>query len=78
MSVDWEGRIFCGITLDWNYDMGFVDLSVPGYVQKAQVKYQHPLPTRPQHSAYQAAPIKYGAKIQHPVPEDMRPPLTEE
>ena len=58
--------------------MGFVDLLVPGYVQKAWVKYQHPLPTRPQHSPYQSAPIKYGAKIQHPVPEDTIPHLTEE
>ena len=78
VSVDWKGRLFCGITLNWNYDMGFVDLSVLGYVQKARVKYQHPLPNRPQHSPYQASPIKYGAKIQHLVPEDTSPPLTEE
>ena len=78
VSVDWKGRLFCGITLNWNYEMGFVDLSVPGYVQKARVKYQHPQPTRPQHSPYQAAPIKYDAKIKHPVPEDTSPPLTEE
>ena len=58
--------------------MGFVDLSVPGYVQNARVKYQHSLPTWPQHSPYQAAPIKYGVKIQHPVPENTSPPLTEE
>ena len=58
--------------------MGFIDLLDPGYIQKARVKYQHPIPKRPQHSPYQAAPVKYGAKIQHPVPEDMSPPLTEE
>ena len=32
VAVDWEGRLFCGITLDWNYNMRHVDLSVPGYV----------------------------------------------
>ena len=78
VSVDWKGRLFFGIALDWNYAMGFVDLSVPGYVQKARVKYQHPIPKCPQHYPYQAAPIKYDAKIRHPVPENTSPPLIEE
>ena len=25
VSVDWKGRLFCGITLNYNYDMGFVE-----------------------------------------------------
>ena len=70
VSVDWEGKLFCGVTLDWNYKKGHVDLSVPGYVQRKLTKYQHPKPTKPQHSPYLSAPIQYGAKVQSPVPSD--------
>ena len=78
MAVDWQGRLFCGITLDWNYDMKHVDLSVPGYVKRKRTKYQHLNPKKPQHSPYQAAPIRYGAKIQSPVPSDKTAPLSPE
>ena len=70
VSVDWEGKLFCGVTLDWNYKNGHVDLSVPGYVQRKLTKYQHPKPTTPQHSPYLSAPIQYGAKVQAPTPSD--------
>jgi hypothetical protein len=77
VSVDWEGKLFCGITLDWNYDMKRVDLSVPGFVNRKLTKWQHKKPTRPQHSPYQAAPIVYGAKTQKPVQSDVTAPLTD-
>ena len=41
ISVDWKGKLFCGITLDWNYTMRHVDLSVPGYVPQKLIKWQH-------------------------------------
>ena len=78
VSVDWKGKLFCGITLDWNYKMGHVDLSVPGYVGRKLTKYQHPKPTRPQHSPYLAAPVEYGAKVQNPVEKDTSDPLSAE
>ena len=78
VSVDWKGKLFCGITLDWNYKMGHVDLSVPGYVGRKLTKYQHPKPTRPQHSLYLAAPVEYGAKVQNPVEKDTSDPLSAE
>ena len=67
VAVDWKGRLFCGITLDWNYNMRHVDLSAPGYVQRKRTKYQHDNPKKPQHSPYQAQPIQYGTKVQQPV-----------
>ena len=78
VAVDWEGKLFCGITLDWDYKMGHVDLSVPGYVKRKMTKYQHPKPTRPQHSPYLAAPIEYGVKVQQPTQADTTAPLTAE
>ena len=76
VAVDWEGKLFCGITLDWDYKMGHVDLSVPGYVNRKLTKYQHPKPTRPQHSPYLAVPIEYGVKVQQPTQADTTAPLT--
>ena len=29
---DWEGKLYFGITLDWNYNRGKVKTSMPGYV----------------------------------------------
>ena len=55
--------------------MKHVDLSVPGYVKRKRTKYQHPDPKKPQHSPYQAATIRYGAKFQSPVQSDKTAPL---
>ena len=76
VSVDWEGKRFCGITLDWNYKAGHVDLSVPGYVDHKLTKYQHPKPKLPKHSPYLAAPVEYGPKVQSPTQSDDTPPLS--
>ena len=34
VALDWKGRLFFGINLNWNYNMRHVDLFVPGYVQR--------------------------------------------
>ena len=70
IEVDWEGKLYCGITLDWNYDEGWVDSSMPDYIPKQLVKYKHDTPKRAQHCPYTPAPIKYGAKTQEPLPTD--------
>jgi hypothetical protein len=31
-SADWDGNLYCGATLKWNYQARTVDLSMPGYV----------------------------------------------
>ena len=35
VSVDWTGKLFCGISLLWDYNNRTVDLSMPGYIEKA-------------------------------------------
>jgi hypothetical protein len=50
ITTDWTGSLYVGLTLNWNYKSRTVDLSMPGYVAKALERFQHPLPTRPQHS----------------------------
>ena len=34
MDEVWEGGLYCGITLKWNYEKGYIDISMPNYVQK--------------------------------------------
>jgi hypothetical protein len=45
ISVDWEGKLFAGISLDWDYENQTCDLSMPKYIQEALHKFQHPNPT---------------------------------
>jgi hypothetical protein len=35
ISSDWNGRDYCGLTLEWDYKNRTVDLSMPGYIRAA-------------------------------------------
>jgi hypothetical protein len=32
ITMDWDGSVFCGINIDWNYPAGTVDLNMPNYL----------------------------------------------
>ena len=64
VSLDWKGKRFCGASLEWDYKGRMVDLSMPGYINKALPNYQHYIPSRPKHHPYKSTPIQYGAKVQ--------------
>ncbi len=64
VAIDMTGSLFCGIHLTWNYMLRHVDCHMPGYINKALTKYQHPQPVSPQHAPYKAAPIQHGAWAQ--------------
>ena len=74
VTLDKDGSNFCGLTLQWNYKKGYVDLSMPGYIKKVLNKYQHPTPIRPEFSPHQHVEPVYGAKQQVAV-EDTSPRL---
>jgi len=61
-TVDREGKNYCGLTLDWNYKLGYVDISMPGYVPKALKRLQHKPQKFPQYSPHPHTPIIYGTK----------------
>jgi hypothetical protein len=63
ISTDWDGALYCGIKLAWDYTARTVDLSMPGYITTVLHRFQHPHPTRPQHAPYKMQPINYGAKV---------------
>jgi hypothetical protein len=48
---------------------------MPGYVAKALKRFQHPPPTRPQHSPHDWQAPQYGTKTQLTDPADESPPL---
>ena len=76
LSVDWDGKIFCGVHLNWDYGNRTVELSVPGYTQSVLAKFQHTAPTRPQHAPHKAPIKQYGVKVQLTPPPDMSVKLT--
>ena len=39
MEEDWKGELYRGITLDWNDDEGYVDISMPNSVAKKLTEY---------------------------------------
>jgi hypothetical protein len=48
---------------------------MPGYINKALMKYQHPKPVSPQHAPYKVALIRYG-KLAQRVEDDTAQPLS--
>ena len=44
VQVDWTGGMYCGVTLDWNYEKGYVDISMSKYVTKQLTRYSHSPP----------------------------------
>jgi hypothetical protein len=73
VSEDWEGKLYCGITLDWNYSEKYVDISMPGYIKRALQRFKHTAPKKRQDQPFPCAPRKYGAAAQEPRPTDDSP-----
>ena len=66
VTIDREGKIFCGIHLKWNYEgKRNVRLSIPKYVDKARAILGHEAPKRPQHSPHPYSAPQYGKHIQY-------------
>jgi hypothetical protein len=76
LTIDWAGTLYCGLTLDWHYDKGYVDVSMPDYVASALARFKHPKPTRPQHAPHLWSEPAYGSrKPQRPTLPSTAPPL---
>ena len=41
LEEDWKGSLYYGITLDWHYNKGYLDISIPTYVHKQVTTYKH-------------------------------------
>jgi hypothetical protein len=72
LHMDLEGRNYMGLTMDWHYDEGYVDVSMPGYIPKLLKRLQHPTPSKPQYSPHDHYPIKFPKKGEQqltPIPD---------
>ena len=49
-SIDWEGKNYLGLTLDWKYAQNYVNISIPGHITTALQKFEHKPLERPQYS----------------------------
>ena len=64
ITTDWTGSTYLGLTLQWDYVNRTLDISMPGYIARALSRFQHPEPTRPQHSPHEWIAPVYGAPTQ--------------
>ena len=64
-TTNMTGSLYCGLTLEWDYNERHVDVSMPGYVQRILQRFKHPQPRTPQHSPHKWDRPIYGQKIQY-------------
>jgi len=74
VTLEWDGRRYIGITLDWDYKRRQVHLSMPGYIKKALKQFKHER-RKLQHQPYPSAIIKYGVKTQYATAQSTSPQL---
>jgi hypothetical protein len=75
LTEDWDGNLYCGIHVKWDYNARTLDISMPGYILKQLQKYRHASPPRPQHCPYTPQPKQFSSKAQRPLLPDVSPPL---
>ena len=61
-TVDKDITNYCGLTLNWNYPLGCVDISMPNYVPKYLIRLNYKPKTTPQHSLHKNVPITCSKK----------------
>jgi hypothetical protein len=62
-TIDWTGSRFIGVHLDWNYKVWTLKASMPGYVKKVLLQFQHETAKKQYGPSPYIAPT-YGAKQQ--------------
>lgn len=64
-TADWEAKLYSGITFTWDYKNRTVDLSMPGYVETALKRFEHPTPNKPEYQPYKHNLPQYGKAVQY-------------
>jgi hypothetical protein len=75
VSIDWTGARYCGLTLQWDYVNRTCDISMPGYIERALLRFQHVAHRTPEHAPHPWQKPNYGAKTQFALPLDESPAL---
>ena len=74
-TMDWTGSEYCGLHMDWEYKKGYVDVSMPGFVQKSLKKLNYKGKIYPQNSPHNcsASYSKPGTTQYAPPPDNTTP-----
>ena len=72
---DWDGKLYCGLNLEWYYYKMEVLVPMPNYMTKAIHKFQHPNPKRAQYAPHQWTHPNDGATKQLATPLYTSPPI---
>jgi hypothetical protein len=75
LKTDWDGKVYSGMSLKWDYKNRTCDISMPGYVSNVLGKFQHDAPKHSQHTPSKYATPLYSGKTQYAT-QDETPPLT--
>ena len=70
ITIDKDGKHYCGLTFDWHYQQQYVDVSMPGYVEKALKKYGHKKPSKSKFAPHIWASKFYEKNPQQATPHD--------
>ena len=75
--IDKTGTNYIGLTLEWDYARGMVEISMPGYINRLLQRIKHEPSTSPQHSPHEHLPFIMGGKgtRQYAQSEDGSPKL---
>jgi hypothetical protein len=76
ISVDLTGSKYLGLDIAWDYTNRTCDISMPGYIERALLRFQHASPAKPQDSPHYAERPIYGAAVQLTAAPDHSPPLS--
>ena len=64
VTINWNGSLYIDSNMDWNYteSPAHVNLSMKGFVDQSQTKFDHPIPKKPQHAPHPWTTKIYGQK----------------
>ena len=79
VAVDWEVKFYCSLNIDWNYDDGYVGVSMKEYVNLSLKMFEHKQPSNPQHTTNSyMEPVHGQYKLQYPTLTSIVSPINKE
>ena len=73
--IDLEGKNFCGLTIYWNYNKEYVNISIPTYIPKALKYFLRPTPKKPCYAPHRWIVPVYGQITQYAKVPENTPPI---
>ena len=76
VSIDWgDKQHYGGLTVEWDYEARTCTISLPGYIERALIRFMHPRPRFHEASPHEHPRKQYGVRTQLTEPPDETPAL---